>query len=67
VDNNNRGVDNNREDATATIGWRTFIPAPGALDSRHLRRYLTNALDPEHLPVLYAVALYWQRWRIEIV
>jgi hypothetical protein len=29
------------------------------------RRYLTNELDPQQLPVLYAVALYWQRWRIE--
>jgi hypothetical protein len=28
-------------------------------------RYLTNDLDPTHLPVEYAVALYWQRWRIE--
>lgn len=28
-------------------------------------RYLTNELDPERLPVLYAVALYGQRWRIE--
>jgi len=28
-------------------------------------RYLTNELDPLHLPVAYAVALYWQRWRIE--
>ncbi|MFN8489672.1 MAG: transposase, partial [Caldilineaceae bacterium] len=28
-------------------------------------RYLTNDLDPVHLPVEYAVALYWQRWRIE--
>jgi hypothetical protein len=28
-------------------------------------RYLTNELDPQALPVLYAVALYWQRWRIE--
>ena len=28
-------------------------------------RYLTNALDPQHLPTAYAVALYWQRWRIE--
>ena len=28
-------------------------------------RYLTNALDPERLPVLYAAALYGQRWRIE--
>jgi hypothetical protein len=28
-------------------------------------RYLTNDLDPTHLPVQYAVALYWQRWRIE--
>jgi hypothetical protein len=28
-------------------------------------RYLTNDLDPAHLPVAYAVALYWQRWRIE--
>jgi len=28
-------------------------------------RYLTNELDPERLPVLYAVALYYQRWRIE--
>jgi Transposase DDE domain len=28
-------------------------------------RYLTNDLNPAHLPVEYAVALYWQRWRIE--
>jgi Transposase DDE domain len=28
-------------------------------------RYLTNELDPTTLPVLYAVALYWQRWRME--
>ena len=28
-------------------------------------RYLTNELDPQTLPVLYAVALYWCRWRIE--
>jgi hypothetical protein len=28
-------------------------------------RYLTNELDPFTLPVAYAVALYWQRWRIE--
>ena len=28
-------------------------------------RYLTNELDPERLPAHYAVALYWQRWRIE--
>lgn len=28
-------------------------------------RYLTNELDPHHLPVEYTVALYWQRWRIE--
>jgi hypothetical protein len=28
-------------------------------------RYLTNARDPQTLPVRYAVALYWQRWRIE--
>ena len=28
-------------------------------------RYLTNELDPERLPVPYAVALYFQRWRIE--
>ena len=28
-------------------------------------RYLTNERDPHTLPVLYAVALYWQRWRIE--
>lgn len=28
-------------------------------------RYLTNELDPRQLPVEYAVALYWQRWRIE--
>ena len=31
----------------------------------HWRRYLTNELDPQQLPVLYLVALYWQRWRIE--
>ena len=29
------------------------------------QRYLTNELDPEVLPVLYAVPLYYQRWRIE--
>jgi hypothetical protein len=28
-------------------------------------RYLTNELDPIRLPPAYAVALYWQRWRIE--
>jgi hypothetical protein len=28
-------------------------------------RYLTNELDPQRLPVLYIVALYWQRWSIE--
>lgn len=28
-------------------------------------RYLTSELDPEKLPPLYIVALYWQRWRIE--
>lgn len=28
-------------------------------------RYLTNELDTTRLPVEYAVALYWQRWRIE--
>lgn len=28
-------------------------------------RYLTNELDPIALPIAYAVALYWQRWRIE--
>jgi hypothetical protein len=28
-------------------------------------RYLTNARAPQPLPVRYAVALYWQRWRIE--
>ena len=28
-------------------------------------RYLTNELDPQRLPPLYMVALYWQRWRIE--
>jgi hypothetical protein len=28
-------------------------------------RYLTNELDPAVLPVLYAVPLYYQRWRME--
>lgn len=28
-------------------------------------RYLTNELDPLAMPIPYAVALYWQRWRIE--
>jgi len=28
-------------------------------------RYLSNELEPLHLPVPYLVALYWQRWRIE--
>jgi IS4 transposase len=28
-------------------------------------RYLTNELNPVHLPAAYAVALYRQRWRIE--
>jgi len=28
-------------------------------------RYLTNELDENKLPTAYAVALYWQRWRIE--
>jgi hypothetical protein len=30
-------------------------------------RYLSNELDVEKLPTAYLVALYWQRWRIEIV
>ncbi len=29
------------------------------------QRYLTNELEPLCLPPQYAVALYWQRWRIE--
>jgi Transposase DDE domain len=29
------------------------------------QRYLTNELDPALLPVLYAVPLYYQRWRME--
>jgi hypothetical protein len=29
------------------------------------QRYLTNELDPHVLPPEYAVALYYQRWRIE--
>jgi hypothetical protein len=29
------------------------------------QRYLTNELDPQVLPPAYAVALYYQRWRIE--
>ncbi len=29
------------------------------------QRYLTNERDPQRLPPAYAVALYWQRWRIE--
>ncbi len=29
------------------------------------QRYLTNERDPLRLPPRYAVALYWQRWRIE--
>ena len=28
-------------------------------------RYLTSELDTQRLPAAYAVALYWQRWRIE--
>lgn len=28
-------------------------------------RYLTSELDPDRLPPVYIVALYWQRWRIE--
>jgi len=28
-------------------------------------RYLTNEVAPAKLPVLYAIALYWQRWRLE--
>ena len=28
-------------------------------------RYLTNVLDPEVLPAVYVMVLYWQRWRIE--
>jgi len=28
-------------------------------------RYVTNECDPLMLPTPYAVALYWQRWRIE--
>ena len=35
------------------------------LDRGTWHRYLTNELDPARLPAPYAVALYWQRWRIE--
>lgn len=28
-------------------------------------RYVTNVVDPKQLPAQYAVAVYWQRWRIE--
>lgn len=28
-------------------------------------RYVTNVVDPEHLPATYVMALYWQRWRVE--
>lgn len=28
-------------------------------------RYLTNSTEPTALPAEYAVALYWQRWRLE--
>jgi len=28
-------------------------------------RYLTNVLEPARLPSAMAVALYWQRWRVE--
>lgn len=28
-------------------------------------RYVTNVLDPQVLPATYAMALYWQRWRVE--
>jgi hypothetical protein len=31
------------------------------------QRYLTNALDPLPLPPAYALALYGQRWRSEMV
>jgi len=29
-------------------------------------RYLTSEFDPEWLPPLYVVALYWPRWRIAL-
>jgi hypothetical protein len=28
-------------------------------------RYVTNVVDPQVLPATYAMALYWQRWRVE--
>ncbi len=35
------------------------------LDRGTWYRYLTTELDPARLPPEYAVALYWQRWRVE--
>jgi hypothetical protein len=34
---------------------------------RPLNGYLTNELDEKKLPTAYVVALYWQRWRDDVV
>jgi hypothetical protein len=55
-------------DAIVTIGRgaeRQQVRLISVLYNGTWQRYLTNDLDPLRLPPEYAVALYYQRWRIE--
>ena len=44
---------------------RQWLWLIGVLHRGTWHRYLTNETDPERLPVLYAVPLSYQRWRME--
>jgi hypothetical protein len=55
-------------DALVWIGRgaeRQQVRLISVLYNRSWQRYVTNELDPRVLPPAYAVALYYQRWRIE--
>jgi hypothetical protein len=53
------------------LGWigqgedRQMVRLIRALHQGKWYRYLTNELDQTRLPTEYAVAVHWQRWRIE--
>ncbi len=56
------------QDALVWIGQgaeRQQVRLISVLHQGTWQRFLTNELDPARLPPAYAVALYYQRWRIE--
>src|SRR5579885_652429 len=56
------------QDALVWIGQgaeRQQVRLISVLHQGTWQRFLTNGLDPARLPPAYAVALYYQRWRIE--